>query len=601
MVTAHPRDLLDIKKVRDATFAQFWARVGPMFEEGDKDTAVPHLVSQATGVVVELGPGTGAQLPYFDKTKVTKIYGLEPNAGLHVQLRDRVKTCGLAELYQLVPHGIEDIDKLEKVGDLTGTVDTIISVQVLCSIPQLDANLRRLYTLLKPGGQLIVYEHVKNQDPVTYLVQRLYSVIWPFFVGNCHLTCDTFRSIMKIGDWSRIDMILPKPEETSTLFPRIHVIHSPFLQNCENKVMSESSVTRSIPQSDVCFEVSIIDTTTNIVCHAPSLIQPTIKNHEYLHLPTYAFLLKHPSGRNLLFDLGGRKDWRNLAPGTVNALETRVTNFDITSNVSDILNSSNVDLASVTSIILSHWHWDHVGDPSTFPKTTSLIVGPGFRKSFMPGYPSITSASLLDTDFEGREVEEIKFIPSLNIGGFAAHDLLGDGSIFILDTAGHTVGHISALVRTTANTFVFLGGDICHNGGVIRPTPLVQMPDTIPGDIPLLAYPNGCPCSIFTACHPDPDEARKKPYFEVSRDNASWYEDPEVAHDSVTKLQAFDADENVLVAIAHDEGIGRVCDMFPKGTVNDWQSKGWKQRIRWGFLNALPVEGHTVRGKIWAL
>ncbi|KAF4550755.1 Cytochrome P450-like protein 73 [Elsinoe fawcettii] len=70
---------------------------------------------------------------------------------------------------------------------------------------------------------------------------------------------------------------------------------------------------------------------------------------------------------------------------------------------------------------------------------------------------------------------------------------------------------------------------------------------------------------------------RRKPFFK----------DPETAQASVEKLKRFDADENVFVAIAHDEGLGAVCDFFPK-TMNGWKAKGWKHKATWGFLNALP-------------
>lgn len=40
------------------------------------------------------------------------------------------------------------------------------------------------------------------------------------------------------------------------------------------------------------------------------------------------------------------------------------------------------------SHLTSHWHWDHTGDPSLFPTTTDLIVGPGFKDKFVPGYPT---------------------------------------------------------------------------------------------------------------------------------------------------------------------------------------------------------------------
>ncbi len=77
----------------------------------------------------------------------------------------------------------------------------------------------------------------------------------------------------------------------------------------------------------------------------------------------------------------------------------------------------------------------------------------------------------------------------------------------------------------------------------------------------------------------------------------SWYIDPPTAQASIDKLAEFDADENVFVAVAHDEGLIDVCDWFPKGSVNAWKEKGWKEASRWGFLNELPVDGKP--GRKW--
>ena len=52
-----------------------------------------------------------------------------------------------------------------------------MSVQVLCSVPQPEALAKSLYRVLKPGGQMIVYEHVKSEDYVSHFVQRLHSPI----------------------------------------------------------------------------------------------------------------------------------------------------------------------------------------------------------------------------------------------------------------------------------------------------------------------------------------------------------------------------------------------------------------------------------------
>jgi glyoxylase-like metal-dependent hydrolase (beta-lactamase superfamily II) len=55
---------------------------------------------------------------------------------------------------------------------------------------------------------------------------------------------------------------------------------------------------------------------------------------------------------------------------------------------------------SLICILLSHCHFDHIGDPSRFPSSTSLVVGPGFREAFLPGYPSNPEAPIKQSDYE---------------------------------------------------------------------------------------------------------------------------------------------------------------------------------------------------------
>jgi SAM-dependent methyltransferase len=220
--------------------------LAPVFAEGDKETAIPALVSEACGVVLEIGPGTGSQLPRYDVSKITKVYGVEPNVDLHKDLREKVKASGLTDIYEIVPCGVEDAMELKKHGIALGSIDAVLSIQVLCSVPDLDDTLRLLYALMKPEGQFIVYEHVKSNDVVSAMVQSmfdpslivtsrwwwsqradigvidLYSIIWPLFIGNCHLNRNTQQSIMKAGDWGKIELTVPTSEDASRLFPRIY-------------------------------------------------------------------------------------------------------------------------------------------------------------------------------------------------------------------------------------------------------------------------------------------------------------------------------------------------------------------------------------------
>ena len=137
---------------------------------------MPSLVASASGTVLEIGPGSGNQLPRYDKTKTNKIYGIEPNAELHDALRKSIKKAGLSDIYNLVPCGIEDEAELKRFGVEKGGIDSLLSVQVLCSVPRPKEVVAQLYGLLKPGGQLIVYEHTSSDDRLSRTVQGRFSL-----------------------------------------------------------------------------------------------------------------------------------------------------------------------------------------------------------------------------------------------------------------------------------------------------------------------------------------------------------------------------------------------------------------------------------------
>ncbi|KAL4733521.1 hypothetical protein BDV11DRAFT_199856 [Aspergillus similis] len=75
--------------------------------------------------------------------------------------------------------------------------------------------------------------------------------------------------------------------------------------------------------------------------------------------------------------------------------------IDVSKDVADQLREEGVPLESIDAIVWSHHHFDHVGDPSVFPPSTALIVGPGFKsdKTTFPGYLSNLDAEIFDDAF----------------------------------------------------------------------------------------------------------------------------------------------------------------------------------------------------------
>jgi hypothetical protein len=90
-------------------------------------------------------------------------------------LRSRIAETGLADLYTPVTCGIQDTDVLATYRIVDGSVDCILSIQVLCSVVQPIEAVEVMYRLLKPGGELIFWEHHASHDWVSWVVKREYS------------------------------------------------------------------------------------------------------------------------------------------------------------------------------------------------------------------------------------------------------------------------------------------------------------------------------------------------------------------------------------------------------------------------------------------
>ncbi|TIA39707.1 hypothetical protein D6C78_03091, partial [Aureobasidium pullulans] len=174
------------------------------FEE--EQTPVPRLIGSAKGVVLELGPGSGNQIPRFNTGSVARIYGIEPNANFIPSLSAKAKDHGLDGKYIVINAALEDEEMLATHRIVDGSVDTVVCMQVLCSVPDVDAAAKRIWRLLKPGGQLVYWEHQGSSDGVTRFVQRMWNLIRKPLMGGCHLDRDIEDAIMSAGAWEIVEM-----------------------------------------------------------------------------------------------------------------------------------------------------------------------------------------------------------------------------------------------------------------------------------------------------------------------------------------------------------------------------------------------------------
>ncbi|EME86331.1 uncharacterized protein MYCFIDRAFT_89094 [Pseudocercospora fijiensis CIRAD86] len=203
------KPFFSIDDFKDVWFAKFWEFFGPLSRENAAPAVMPLLQNSAQGVCLDIGPGTGQWVYLFaraDNPSITKIYGVEPNVGMHAALKENAKKAGLGDIYEVIGCGAEELRT--KGGIEPGSIDTIITVQCLCSIPTPQIIIQELYPLLKPGGTWLVYEHIKTKYE-GYLVwywQRYVNYIWPHFFNGCDIQRPTDEWLLTAGEWEEVKL-----------------------------------------------------------------------------------------------------------------------------------------------------------------------------------------------------------------------------------------------------------------------------------------------------------------------------------------------------------------------------------------------------------
>jgi SAM-dependent methyltransferase len=190
---------------------------------GNDPPIVKSLIGSAHGVVIDLGPGSGEQLSRFNNSQITHIYGVEPVIALHPALLEKVRIAGLQDKYTIIGCQLHEAKPaLAKLGITEETVDVVVSVKVLCSVSYLPSSVEILYSLLKKGGELAVYEHVKNNKSIVgRTVQEIYNSLWPTFIGGCELTRETGKIIAGVANWNCIEAGDLEGEWSGTMFPHL--------------------------------------------------------------------------------------------------------------------------------------------------------------------------------------------------------------------------------------------------------------------------------------------------------------------------------------------------------------------------------------------
>ena len=133
----------------------------------------------AEGRVLEVGIGSGLNLPFYDSTRVTHLWGLDPSAEMWAIARKQVQASGL------------DVEFLQ--GDAAeiplgkDSADTVVITYTMCTIREVVASLVEMRRVLRPGGKLVFCEHGEAPDDRVRRWQARMNPIWRVMGGGCNL------------------------------------------------------------------------------------------------------------------------------------------------------------------------------------------------------------------------------------------------------------------------------------------------------------------------------------------------------------------------------------------------------------------------------
>ena len=140
------------------------------------------IVPEATGEILEIGFGGGLNVPFYDPSKVKKIWALEPSEGMRRMAQPAVNGTDM------------DIEFIELPGEQIplddNSVDTVLVTYTLCTISDTEAALQGMRRVLKPQGRLLFCEHGKAPDENIARWQNRLNPVWSRIAGGCQMNRD---------------------------------------------------------------------------------------------------------------------------------------------------------------------------------------------------------------------------------------------------------------------------------------------------------------------------------------------------------------------------------------------------------------------------
>lgn len=196
-------------------FASIYDRMMASAERSFMKPIREHVAGGASGGVLEIGAGTGANFAYYSGA-ASSIFAVEPDPFMLERAKKKAAQAGREIDLRQAP--------AEELPFEDGSFDTVVSTLVMCTVRDPQRALSEVRRVLKPSGRLRMYEHVRYDHAFGAFWQDLIAPAWRWFGAGCNPNRDVAAMVRAAGfEFEELELVKPVPPIPPMVFTRPHI------------------------------------------------------------------------------------------------------------------------------------------------------------------------------------------------------------------------------------------------------------------------------------------------------------------------------------------------------------------------------------------